>query len=155
MDTGNRIEGATGCPSWCVPLHHLFHFLCPILFIHRVCKLDQTFLINMRWRSIVILDHKAIKGVLQRRNCVGFVPCITSFAMNMKMLSWISIPHGTWGSANTKLHSKQQLICWPDLALLSLSPFPVRHPGANHGMLPNSTCTRRRWHSNFICYCAK
>ena len=60
---------------------------------HCVCKLDQTFLINMRWRSIVILDHKAIKGVLQRRNCVGFIPGIASFAMNMKMLSWISISH--------------------------------------------------------------
>ena len=23
----NRIEGATGCPSWCRPLHPLFHFL--------------------------------------------------------------------------------------------------------------------------------
>ena len=28
--------GATGCPSWCRPLHPLFHFLCSILFIHRV-----------------------------------------------------------------------------------------------------------------------
>ena len=24
---GNRIEGATGCPSWCRPLRPLFHFL--------------------------------------------------------------------------------------------------------------------------------
>ena len=24
---GNRIEGTTGCPSWCRPLRPLFHFL--------------------------------------------------------------------------------------------------------------------------------
>ena len=23
---GNRVEGATGCPSWCRPLRPLFHF---------------------------------------------------------------------------------------------------------------------------------
>ena len=28
LNTGNRIEGATGCPSWCRPLRPLFHFLC-------------------------------------------------------------------------------------------------------------------------------
>ena len=36
MNTGNRIEGATSCPSWCRPLCPLFQFLCSILFIHRV-----------------------------------------------------------------------------------------------------------------------
>ena len=36
LNTGNRIESATGCPSWCRPLRPLFHFLCSILFIHRV-----------------------------------------------------------------------------------------------------------------------
>ena len=28
LNTGNRIEGATGCPSWCRLLRPLFHFLC-------------------------------------------------------------------------------------------------------------------------------
>ena len=28
LNAGNRIEGATGCPSWCRPLRPLFHFLC-------------------------------------------------------------------------------------------------------------------------------
>ena len=28
LNTGNRIEGATGCPNWCRPLRPLFHFLC-------------------------------------------------------------------------------------------------------------------------------
>ena len=28
LNTGNRIEGATGCPSWCRPLRPLFYFLC-------------------------------------------------------------------------------------------------------------------------------
>ena len=28
LNTGNRIEGATGCPRWCRPLRPLFHFLC-------------------------------------------------------------------------------------------------------------------------------
>ena len=35
LNTGNRSKGATGCPSWCRPLHPLFHFLCSILFIRR------------------------------------------------------------------------------------------------------------------------
>ena len=29
---GKRIEGATGCPSWCRPLRPLFYFLCYIHF---------------------------------------------------------------------------------------------------------------------------
>ena len=36
MNTGNRIEGAKRCPSRCRPLRPLFHFLCSVLYIHRV-----------------------------------------------------------------------------------------------------------------------
>ena len=36
LNTGNRIEGAIGCPSWCRPLYPLLYMLCSILLIHRV-----------------------------------------------------------------------------------------------------------------------
>ena len=39
LNTGNRIEGATGCPSWCRPLRPLFYFLC---YIHFSLSVQQT-----------------------------------------------------------------------------------------------------------------
>ena len=34
---GNRIEGTTGCPSWCRPLRPLFHFLDDVSYPQSVC----------------------------------------------------------------------------------------------------------------------
>ena len=41
-NTGNRTEGATGCPSWCRPLPPLFYFLCYIHFSLSVDKSKQN-----------------------------------------------------------------------------------------------------------------
>ena len=53
---GNRIEGATGCPSWCRPLRPLFHFLDDVSYPQSVhC-------------TIVLCNDKGLpKGHLERR----------------------------------------------------------------------------------------
>ena len=45
LNTGNRIEGATGCPSWCRPLRPLFHFLCTNLKANPV-HIKHTIFVN-------------------------------------------------------------------------------------------------------------
>ena len=46
LKTGNRIEAATGCPSWCRALRPLFHFLCSNLKANPVYMKDKYVRLN-------------------------------------------------------------------------------------------------------------
>ena len=66
--TGNEIE-AMGCSSFGRPLRPLFHFLCAILFTHRV----QTY--PLKVTQLAITDGVTVSEEVV--NCLSFDPKIS------------------------------------------------------------------------------
>ena len=53
---GNRIEGATGCPSWCRPLRPLFHFL-DVSYPQSVHSKEINLCLNYQFPSSLMLSQ--------------------------------------------------------------------------------------------------
>ena len=51
---GNRIEGASGCPSWCRPLRPLFHFLDDVSYPQSVQGGQQIHFVDLIFQSFYV-----------------------------------------------------------------------------------------------------
>ena len=109
LNTGNRIEGATGCPSWCRPLRPLFHFLCSNLKANPVLLTELSFWCQQKL-EINLTGHP----VLGSRNPLYFASlclfprpesptgCTCWRAWTRSTSSWSGRASTTWRTRTTR-----------------------------------------------------